>query len=423
MDVRSDFLSGPSFRSSASASASSSAAPVDCHRQTPNLGRYESALDDSARAYRTTALRQLNGTPKPLSWKNRQANNPGSRSSTLATQPVLVRAYSGGPAENPSPPSKMSLRRSFPFTGSSRTQPRGPEIPSEDEFSIDSILRAIEPNIRGTLDSIGEICGRSKLSLANEYGSHIAPLGEIRAPPGGLVPVEEASSDSERQANDNVVIYDDENGVTDSRDHISFSHYGYFQHGRQPGTASSYGAHHSMHPIPEADVSSTQAQPHTPRSAGFNLGSDPEAALGLPAASRESASKPRSYGRALLGKKAVSGTDQTQGILTPALVSEILLDAQADGHAVDSAPSTAPRSGRRSPKGHTRSRVDAVGDRESSPGEPPKASILGDVQALFGWLTQFAGHGSDSGESKQTAEMRLRMTLERHNDPLSMGSI
>ncbi|PLB51884.1 hypothetical protein P170DRAFT_433784 [Aspergillus steynii IBT 23096] len=415
MDVRSDLLSGYSFRSSASASAS-----VDRHRHQPNFGRYESTLDDSARAYRATALQQLNGAPRPLSWKNRQTNHSASRSSTLATQPVLVRAYSGGPAEDRSPPSKMSLRRSFPFTGSSRAQQRGPEIPSDEEFSIDSILRAIEPNIRGTLDSIGEICGRSKLSLANEYGSHIAPLGEIRAPPGGLVTVEEASSDNERQANDNVVIYDDENSVTDGRDHISFSHYGYFQHGRQPGMTSSHGAFHSMHPISEADVSSTQAQPLTPRSAGFNPGPDPDVDLGLPAASRESASKPRSYGRALLAKKAVSGTDQTQGILTPALVSEILLDAQADSHAVGSAPSSEPR--RRSPKGHPRSRVDAVGDRESSSGESPKASVLGDVQALIGWLTQFAGYRADAGESKQTAEMRLRMTLERQNDLVSLDS-
>ncbi|KAK1144321.1 hypothetical protein N8T08_005473 [Aspergillus melleus] len=422
MDVRSEFLSGHSFRSSSSASPSTSVftRPVD-HRHQSSLGRYESTLDESARAYRTTALRQLNGTPRPLSWKNRQANHPGSRSSTLATQPVLVRAYSGGPAEDPSPPSRMSFRRSFPFTGGSRPQHRGPQIPSDEEFSIDSILRAIEPNIRGTLDSIGEICGRSKLSLANEYGSHIAPLGEIRAPPGGLVTVEEASSDNERQANDNVVIYDDENSVTDGRDHISFSHYGYFQHGSQPGTISSHGGFPPMHPIAEADVASTQAQPHTPRSAGFNIGSDPDAALGLVPPSRESASRPRSYGRALLGKKAVSGTDQTQGILTPAIVSEILLDAQADGHLIESTSSSRPRTGRLSPKGRARSRVDAVEVREVSP-EPPKTSALGDMQALFSWLTHFARQGADSGESKQTAEMRLRTMLERQNDLVSPGS-
>lgn len=381
MDAQSDRLSAPLH-----------------HRPPPNPGRHEATLDESTRAYRTTALRHLNGTARPPLWKNRQTNHSSRQPPTPATQPVLVRAYSGGPAAVPSPSAKMSMRLSLSFTASSRARNREPELPSDEEFGIDGILRAIEPNIRDTLHSIGQICGRSRLSLANEYGSHIAPLGEIRAPPGGLVTVEEASSDSERQATDNVVIYDDENSVTDGCDHISFAHYGYFQHGRHPGTTASHGELPSMNAIAEADVASMQAQPHTPQSSGFNLGSDPGPELGLPTAGGESASRPRPYGRALLGKKAASGIDQTQGILTPAVVSEILLDAQAEGQ-----PVWTPRS-------------------DPPPSELPRTSVLGDVHAIFGWLAHLAGHGADSGESKQTAaEMRLRTTLERQTDPASLG--
>ena len=33
-------------------------------------------------------------------------------------------------------------------------------------------------DVKAEIDSIAEICGRSKLSLANEYGSHLPPHGE-----------------------------------------------------------------------------------------------------------------------------------------------------------------------------------------------------------------------------------------------------
>lgn len=110
----------------------------------------------------------------------------------------------------------MSARRFLSFTGSrSSASPRPPQsdviFPTDKDISIESVLQAIEPNIRSTLDSIAEICGPSKLSLSNEYGSHIAPLGEICAPSGALGPVEEAAPNEERRADDsNAVIVDNE---------------------------------------------------------------------------------------------------------------------------------------------------------------------------------------------------------------------
>ncbi|KAL6237597.1 hypothetical protein BDW75DRAFT_75980 [Aspergillus navahoensis] len=366
-------------------SSSSSLSPIETanssRQANPSLNpcRYES-LDETARAYRTSALRHPHGnsTPKPLSWKTRQAaaHTPSSgRSSSLASQPVLVRSYSGDPDDN-SGPSEMPARRSFLFsrTSNSNSQQRRepePEIPAGEEFSIEGILRAIEPNIRSTLDSIGEICGRSKLSLANEYGSHIAPLGEIRVPPGGLLPVEEASSVHEEYSGDNVVIYGDDDPV-DGRDHTPFSNYTFFDALLPPITVPSQ-------PVPANDQPSQQSSKQLPTT-------------------REFASKPKAGGRALLGTTEGDG-GRVQNILTPALVSEVLLDAQANGRlTADHLPSQLSQT-----------------DLSNQWTDYSKPS---DVQSLFRWLKQAAW--SDGCEvEQQTAESRLRATLERQNELVS----
>lgn len=267
----------------------------------------------------------------------------------------------------------MPTRRSFLFPGTSNPQRREPELPSDEEFGIDGILRAIEPNIRGTLDSIGEICGRSKLSLANEYGSHIAPLGEIRASPGGLLPVEEASSDHQGFSSDNIVIYDDEN-ATDARDHASFSNYTFFDTLLLPPISAPSQNVHASDPS----------------------GQQPD---DLPT-TREFASKPKAGGRALLGTTPTDDNDRVQNILTPALVSEILLDAQANG---------------RLKSDHMPDQVPQTVDTSSQWADPSKPS---EVQSLFRWLKQAAW--SDGCESaQQTAESRLRAMLERQNEQAS----
>ncbi|KAL4870241.1 hypothetical protein BDV12DRAFT_63641 [Aspergillus spectabilis] len=369
-----DALRPPSSTSPRShLSSSTSLIPTAISSQQANPCRYEPALDETTRAYRTTALRRLNGSPKALSWKTRQAanNTASGRSSSLASQPVLVRSYSGVPDDKHGS-SKMPTRRSFLFPGSSNPQRREPELPSDEDFSIDGILRAIEPNIRSTLDSIGEICGRSKLSLANEYGSHIAPLGEIRAPPSGLLPVEEASSDHEGYSGDNIVIYDD--GNADGREHSPFSNYTFFD---------------TLLPPISAPVQATHAGPSGQQPDESHLDSLPT--------TREFASKPKAGGRALLGTTVTDIDDRVQNILTPALVSEILLDAQANGrlkpdHLLDQLPQTA--------------------DISNQLTDPSKPS---DVQSLFRWLKQATcNDSSDSGQ--QTAEMRLRAMLERQNE-------
>ncbi|PLN80101.1 hypothetical protein BDW42DRAFT_116678 [Aspergillus taichungensis] len=368
------------------------------HHPTPagNSNR-DYILDESARAYRTTALRQLNGSSaRPWSARSRhQSHHPPITRSTLASQPVLVRAYSGGPHDSQEP-SKMPSRRSFLFMGGSGSscgsQSRGPPLPSHEDFGIDSILRAIEPNIRDTLESIGEICGRSKLSLANEYGSHIAPLGEIRAPAGGLLTVEEASSDHERQL-DNVVIYDDEPSLLDGRD-VPRPHTEYWDHRLQHGAA----AYPSTVPL-------AREAPPTQPSADARARDAPAVPT-----TREFVSSPKTGGRAFLQKQAhTSGEDHRQRILTPAVVSEVLLDARADGHQPDPPGFASDGGAAEMGAGALGAEMDVHQRRWRSPSESERPSMGVDAQALFGWLRNARVGPTD----RPTAEMRLRAMLER----------
>lgn len=393
------------------------------HQASPR--RVEPAVDEFARAYRTTALRQLTGNGNGNSSRayprgHRQTIPSGGRSSALVSQPVLVRTYSGNMGEDivaegsrkqsaPPPPaapasSSSPLRRSFPFLGgasssspsSGTTQERSPELPSDEEFSIDGILRAIEPNIQTTLNSIAEIYGRSKLSLANEYSSHIAPLGEIRAPPGYLLPVDEASSDQERQqaddyGDDGVVIYNDEQDYQNP-----FSYYGDIDNIRQAGVQGLRRP--SMVPF-SGDRSSVQAQPDTPRSSTeTNLGFDsmlPE--LGAVPVMRDYASKPRSSGRALLGKNAQSTANSETGhIVTPAVVSEVHLDAQAENSQL-------------LPEFRQQNQLET-----GYPGSTSSPSVLTELQTFVSWIAQAARGQPDSCQLRQSAEVQLRGMLDGH---------
>ncbi|PYH42727.1 uncharacterized protein BP01DRAFT_128229 [Aspergillus saccharolyticus JOP 1030-1] len=363
-------------------------------------------IPESSRAHRATALRQLNGaTARPLSGRSRPA---ASRPSSLGSQPVLVRAYSGGPDEA-STQVTMPSRRSFLWSSSSTNRDQGPALPSEEDFSIDSILRAIEPDIRHTLDAIGKICGRSKLSLANEYGSHIAPLGEIRAPPGGLLTVEEASPDHERQA-DHLVIYDDDNSVANGRDHHSGPSFRYWDHVRQVTTG-----YHSRMSL-SGDGSSAQIQPSTPRSSVAFQSSHGGNGFSPLSTTREIASKSNASGRALLGKNLKNDArGRTCEMITPALVSETLLEAQAESRC--SQPSAAVS------EVHRRKRPLSPGNSnpctEQNPGdrllETTRPSSMVDIRSLFGWLRYMMTDGKFK-RSPTTAEMMLRAMLERQGN-------
>lgn len=352
--------------------------------------RLESALDESARAYRTTALHQLNANPKPRMRGHHQRQRSEDQlllsspsSSRPVPQPVLVRAYSGNASVNrattETPKQPSTTRRFLSFLGFSSTssasnsQPQAPQLPSADDFSIGCILQAIEPNIQGTLDSIAEIYGRSKLSLANEYGSHIAPLGEIRAPPGHrhLLTVDEASSEQERQTQ--------ENGNDQSGDNEDVDIYGddCDQTQQEPGLG---------------DRSSVQAEPDTPfSSTDVNPGFETMfSEVALIPVTKEFSSKPKSSGRALLGgDNTVNSTGNHQSIFTPAVVSEVYLDAQAE---------------------YPQEQSD-IFQEPSTSDRPQRRSVLSEMQSLFSFISRSTRGQSNGCHSRLPAETQLRAVL------------
>lgn len=89
------------------------------------------------------------------------------------TKPVLVRAYSSN-----KPPS-MSPRSGRPHA-----------LPPISAFAFADIVRAADgPDFQAAIDGIAEICAKNRMSLAEEYGSHRPPVGEITATPAGTVAV------------------------------------------------------------------------------------------------------------------------------------------------------------------------------------------------------------------------------------------
>ncbi|KAJ5958116.1 uncharacterized protein N7479_005266 [Penicillium vulpinum] len=364
--------------------------------------RYESFAEDPAAAYRATALRQLNGSPRHTPRPVRVDNSSARRSSTLATRPVLVREYSGDAQQRTTRPPAMSTRRFFPFSGlrisaSSRPSQSDVIFPSDEDFSIESILQAIEPDIRGTLDSIAEICGRSKLSLSNEYASHIAPLGEICAPSGALEPVEEARPSEQRHADDsNAVILDDETSPIDpTRDIYPFSFHRYLENLRQTASMLEQNSTPSQ---------TTQGQSHSPRSLGKNSEIEPVLAIGpetpispIPF-TREFASRPKHSGCDLLAKNAATGSGEQQlsQMATPAVVSEVHLEAIAnDGSSAEFNTLPPPTLG-----------------TDSSPTTGSAGPEI--IQSLLGWLKWTASiAGPESSPALQSAEDRLRAMLDR----------
>ena len=85
---------------------------------------------------------------------------PPESSSVTKSKPVLVRA-----------PSKTDMTK--------KPKPRidsgSPKLPPLESFSIQDILASVGPEANSSIDAIAEICGRSKMSLAEEHASHRPP--------------------------------------------------------------------------------------------------------------------------------------------------------------------------------------------------------------------------------------------------------
>ncbi|KAL8947339.1 MAG: hypothetical protein Q9222_006369 [Ikaeria aurantiellina] len=162
----------------------------------------EQPLSESQQSERNlaheTALRRLNGLDQSTPARRRVPDS----ASVASTQPVLVREYSQSPTSASNTRHlKMRQRRK------SGKDQQSSEMPPLESFSFQDILASIDPEVHGSIDRIAEICGRSKMSLADEYSSHMPPQGDLSIPVlqehmdqvaiSRLDPVEEASSTHE----------------------------------------------------------------------------------------------------------------------------------------------------------------------------------------------------------------------------------
>lgn len=148
------------------------------------------------RVAQDATLRRLNGLgPQPHQSRDSR--------STASTQPVLVRKYSKSPPTASSSNQLSGMRQKRRSRGNKESS----EMPSLERFSFQDILASIDPEVSGSIDKIAEICGRSKMSLADEYSSHLPPQADFsmstlqehteQVPIPRLEPVEEASSTHE----------------------------------------------------------------------------------------------------------------------------------------------------------------------------------------------------------------------------------
>ena len=183
---------GRSSNTGATTSQNTSHSPTSLSSRKAQLRDLPRKIDDNKFSESKGQLKQ-----PQRSAANKTSNNK-SGSSTKTGQPVLVRTYDGKmDVLSPSP-------RQNQLPGNSIRN-----LPPLSAFSFQDILAAIDPEIRASIDSIAEICGRSKLSLANEYDAHLPPQGQLNRPRGDesnevvqnmlyhyLEPVEETASTS-----------------------------------------------------------------------------------------------------------------------------------------------------------------------------------------------------------------------------------
>ncbi|KAH7413685.1 hypothetical protein DE146DRAFT_2833 [Phaeosphaeria sp. MPI-PUGE-AT-0046c] len=210
--------------------------PSDLAESTGSVPSATTTLTNTLPPMQSAALRALNAPAFHSSpAKSKSAKSTSSRT-TVTSQPVVVRTYSGSRHAS-RPGSGFNTPRSVAMSGHPRASSlsaglagRSEQLPSAEDFSFSAILRAVDPEIRDAIDAIAEICARSRMSLADEYDSHLPPQGEITSTGPGwaastgvlvgrgrlsrinqgwttentLMAVPEASSSSERLAQEKV---------------------------------------------------------------------------------------------------------------------------------------------------------------------------------------------------------------------------
>ncbi|KIV86139.1 hypothetical protein PV11_01773 [Exophiala sideris] len=151
-------------------------------------------------------INQLNASRSSLP-RNGPAPSVGDTSTTIPSQPVLLRVHSNTASIQIHPTNRPRKGR--------EVMNREQELPPIQEYSIQSILATVREDIEEDVNAISEILGRSRLVLADQHDSQLPPQGEIRASSNHLQAVAEASSSNERLAMDDIIILAEDASLVD----------------------------------------------------------------------------------------------------------------------------------------------------------------------------------------------------------------
>ena len=111
-----------------------------------------------------------------------KAPNKSARDGSLLRQSVLRRSDAHSPFTAPvtvvpAPPSTNTpeAMRNTDKRASTSSPTTSPPDPAE--FAFPTLLSSLGPEADDAIDKIAEICGRSRMSLADSHGAHLPPLG------------------------------------------------------------------------------------------------------------------------------------------------------------------------------------------------------------------------------------------------------
>ncbi|KAJ4373463.1 hypothetical protein N0V86_007602 [Didymella sp. IMI 355093] len=154
----------------------------DLAASTGSVPSTTTTLTNTLPPLQSAAIRALNAPAFHAQGKPAKST---SSKTTVTSQPVVVRTYSGS-RHTSRPGSGFNTPRSFAMNGQSNASAlsaglarQNEQLPAIEDFSFSAILRAVDPEIRDAIDAIAEICARSRMSLADEYDAHLPPQGEI----------------------------------------------------------------------------------------------------------------------------------------------------------------------------------------------------------------------------------------------------
>lgn len=156
--------------------------PYDLAASTGSVPSTTTTLTNTLPPLQSAAIRALNAPAFHAQGKPAKST---SSKTTVTSQPVVVRTYSGSrhtsrPGSGFNTPHSLAMNgQSNPSALSASLARHNEQLPAIEDFSFSAILRAVDPEIRDAIDAIAEICARSRMSLADEYDAHLPPQGEI----------------------------------------------------------------------------------------------------------------------------------------------------------------------------------------------------------------------------------------------------